>query len=47
MSVHKVTAPDTDKIIEFLGQNQQKLEKMFLLFFPNLKEFGDKELIKL
>lgn len=46
MSIHKVTALYPDKIIEFLLQNQIELENQFLLFFPDLKEFTTKELLK-
>jgi acyl carrier protein phosphodiesterase len=45
MAIHKVSAIKPDETIEFLIQNSFELEKQFKLFFPDLIEFVDKQLI--
>ena len=45
MAIHKVSAIKPDETIEFLIQNSVELEKQFKLFFPDLIEFVDKQLL--
>jgi acyl carrier protein phosphodiesterase len=45
MANHKVSAIKPNETIEFLIQNSVELEKQFKLFFPDLIEFVDKQLI--